>query len=113
MPIQTLTPDLSVSPQIQPEDVAAIAAAGFKTIVCNRPDREGGAEQPTFEQISQAAQGLGLSLHYVPVVSGQITEDDVRAFRTVLDSAPKPVLAYCRSGTRSTNLYALTRRGEG
>ncbi len=113
MEIRSLTPDLSVSPQIRPEDVATIAAAGFKTIVCNRPDGEGGSEQPTFEQIRQAAQGLGLSTHYVPVVSGQITEDDVRAFQATLASAPKPVFAYCRSGTRSTNLYALVRQREG
>lgn len=106
MQIKPLTATISVSPQITPGDVAAIAAAGFKSIICNRPDGEG-ADQPLFSEVQNAASGLGLQARYVPVVTGKVSDADVAAFRAALEDLPKPVLAYCRSGTRSTTLWAL------
>lgn len=113
MEIRQLTDDLAVAPQISPDQLAAVAAAGFKSVICNRPDMEGGPDQPTFAQIESTARALGLQARYVPVVSGQITETDVRDFQQALADMPRPILAYCRSGTRSTNLWALARQLAG
>lgn len=106
MDIKTLSPALSVCPQITPNDVAALAAAGFKSIVCNRPDGEG-ADQTNFSDIERVAQALGLATHYLPVVSGKVSAEDGVAFGRLLATLPAPVLAYCRSGTRSSTLWAL------
>jgi len=87
--------------------MAAIAAHGFHTVINNRPDGEGGAEQPTSQAMAQAAQAAGLAYHYLPVISGQITPQQVAEFAALVKAAPGPVLAFCRSGARSTNLWHL------
>jgi sulfide:quinone oxidoreductase len=109
MKITELTPDYSVSPQIAPADVAEIAGLGFRSIVCNRPDGEG-PDQPAAAEIAAAAERQGLAFANVPVVSGQIDEGNVAEFRAALARLPAPVLAYCRSGTRSQNLWVLAHR---
>ncbi len=101
------TAHFSTAPQISPQDMAAIAAHGFRTVINNRPDMEGGAEQPTSEAMAQAAKDVGLTYHYLPVISGQITPEQVAQFAATLASAQGPVLAFCRSGARSTNLWHL------
>ena len=101
------TSHFSTAPQISCEDMAAIAASGFHTVINNRPDGEGGAEQPSSHDMAQAAQAHGLAYHYIPVISGQVTQDQVTAFTAVLAQAPGPVLAFCRSGTRSTNMWRM------
>ncbi len=100
--------EITVAPQILAADVAAIAEAGFKTIVCNRPDGEGN-DQPLFHEIEEAAKKVGLDAHYLPVESGKVTDDDAAGFGTLIDGAPKPVFAYCRTGTRSVTLWSLSR----
>ncbi len=97
----------STAPQISPQDLAQIAAMGFKTVINNRPDLEGGAEQPTSAQVQAAAVQAGLVYAHLPVISGQITEVQARQFAELLAKCPKPVLAFCRSGARSQNLYRL------
>lgn len=109
MQSKTISADYTVAGQISPEDVPAIAAEGFRTIVCNRPDGEA-PDQPPFAEIEAAAKSAGLEFRYLPVVSGQITAEDVDAFRTAINQAPQPVFAYCRSGTRSQNLWLLARQ---
>lgn len=104
-PINALTPEFAVAPQLAPEDMAAVAAAGFKSVIINRPDFEGGPSQPTAADVSAAARQVGLRIEYQPVVSGAMTQDDVVRFAELLQTLPAPVLAYCRSGTRCTNLY--------
>jgi sulfide:quinone oxidoreductase len=99
MDIKSLTAELSVSKQILPEDMQAIKNAGFRAIICNRPDGEG-ADQPTFEEISKAAQTAGLEAAYLPIVSGKVTDEDAVAFDKALAQLPGPVLAYCRTGSR-------------
>lgn len=111
MDIKTLTAGLSVSPQIAPEDVAAIKAAGFRAIICNRPDGEG-ADQPTYQEIAKAAQDAGLEAAYLPIVSGKVRDEDAKAFDTALTELPGPVLAYCRTGTRSATLWSLGQAGQ-
>ena len=106
MDIKSLTAELSVSKQILPEDMQAIKNAGFRAIICNRPDGEG-ADQPTFEEISKAAQTAGLEAAYLPIVSGKVTDEDAVAFDKMLAQLPGPVLAYCRTGTRSATLWSL------
>jgi uncharacterized protein (TIGR01244 family) len=104
-PINSLTPDFAVAPQMTPDDMAAVAAAGFKSVIINRPDFEDGPNQPTAAAVSEAARAAGLRVAYQPVVSGQMTTDDVTDFAELLQTLPAPVLAYCRSGTRCTVLY--------
>ncbi len=107
MEAKNLTSTIAVSPQIMVTDVAAIAKAGFRSIVCNRPDGEG-AEQPSFGDIEKAAKQFGLKAHYQPVVSGKVRDEDARDFSAILDDLPEPVLVYCRSGKRSATLWALS-----
>lgn len=111
MNIRKLTPAISVSPQILPQDVAQLAEQGFKSIVSNRPDGES-ADQPDYADIESEAKALGLEVRYLPIVSGRMTDEDVTAFRQALDELPGPVLAYCRSGTRCAAVWALAEAGE-
>ena len=93
-----------VSEQIGPKDVAAAAAAGFRSIICNRPDGEGWG-QPKFAEIEAAAKAAGLQAAYVPVTPGQMGERDVRRFAELIRTLPGPVLGYCRSGARAANIW--------
>jgi sulfide:quinone oxidoreductase len=106
MKVVQITEDYSVSPQIAVEDVAEIARLGFRTLMCNRPDAEDPG-QPDFARIAAAAEAHGLVVSHVPVQSGGITPQDVDAFRAAMAELPRPVFAYCRSGTRSQNLWRL------
>ena len=101
-----ITDKVSVAPQIAVNDIETIKAAGFKAIICNRPDGEG-ADQPTFEEIQKAAREAGLEAAYVPVQSGKVTDKNVEEFGAALKELPRPVLAYCRTGTRSATLWSL------
>lgn len=103
---------ISVAPQIAPEQVAEIARAGFRGIVNNRPDGEEPG-QPAGEAIRAAAEAAGLRYAAIPVTPGGIAPDQVEAMAAALDAAEGPVLAFCRSGTRSTNLWALARAQRG
>ena len=106
MQLNKVTDALSVSPQIGAEDMAAIRDAGFRAIICNRPDGEG-ADQPNFEEIEAAARAAGLEARYLPVTSGMVRDEDAAAFGQALMELPGPVFAYCRSGTRSATLWSL------
>ena len=106
MKVTKLTPNISVAHQLTEQDLEQAAAAGFKTIINNRPDGEA-PDQPPSDELAAAAQRLGLAYHHLPAVSGQISNDQVEAFRTALRGAAKPALAFCRTGTRSTTLWAL------
>lgn len=108
-PINPLSADFAVAPQLTPEDMRAVAEAGFKSVIINRPDYEGGADQPTSADVIAAAQAAGLQVEYQPVVSGAMTQQDVQRFGELLDTLPAPVLAYCRSGTRCTHLYQASK----
>jgi len=110
MELKKIDRSFAVSPQISPADVVEIAEAGYRTIICNRPDGEGN-DQPLFHEIEEAARQAGLQVHYLPVVSGQVSDADADAFGEVFEAAPKPVFGYCRSGTRSVTLWALSRAG--
>lgn len=110
MTIARLSDRLSVSQQLQVADLPAIAAQGFKVIICNRPDGEG-ADQPTHQAIAAAAVAQGLIFHYLPVGPGKVENASAQAFGELLAGSPGPVLAYCRSGMRSATLWALASAG--
>jgi len=106
MKLAKLDDEISVADQIFVNDLNTIADQGFKSILCHRPDGEG-PDQPNFEEIAKAAKKHKIQIQYLPVVSGKITDEDVEAFAKVFYEAPKPVLAYCRSGMRAASLWAL------
>jgi len=107
MELKKISPDLSVSGQIAPADIEAIKAQGFRAIICNRPDGEG-ADQATHEEIEAAAKAAGLETRYLPIVSGMVRDNDAAAFGAAMRELPGPVLAYCRTGTRSATLWSLS-----
>lgn len=102
---------LTVSPQISASDVAAIAGAGYRSILCNRPDGEA-ADQPDFAGVEAEAQKLGLVFQYQPVSSKGMTEADIADFARNVAELPGPVFAYCRTGTRCTVLWSLSQLGK-
>lgn len=109
-PVHQLEPGLSVCGQLQPGDVDALADAGFRSLVCNRPDLEEPG-QPSADQIEHLARAHGLAWASIPVTSASLDDADVRAFKIALDNLPRPILAYCRSGNRCCVLWALARAG--
>ncbi len=112
MDVKRLSEAVSVAPQIRPAEVADLALLGFRAIICNRPDGEG-ADQPGCKEIARAAAEAGLEVACLPVVSGKVTDADAVAFGRLLDRLPKPVLAYCRTGTRSATLWSLAEAARG
>ncbi|MGJ8621167.1 MAG: TIGR01244 family sulfur transferase [Yoonia sp.] len=106
MDLKKITEKTIVSPQITPANMDAVKAAGVRAIICNRPDGEG-ADQPSFEEIAAAAKKVGIEARYVPVTSGMVNDEDVNAFSAALKDLPRPVLAYCRTGTRSATLWSF------
>ncbi|RWB00307.1 MAG: TIGR01244 family phosphatase [Mesorhizobium sp.] len=112
MEYRQITEDYSVSGQIQPEEVAAIKAAGFKSVICNRPDDEQPG-QPSADTVKAAVEAAGLTFRYIPVISGQITAQNVEDQAEALDELEGPIFAYCRSGARCSNLFGLIQQSKG
>ena len=111
MDLRRITDDFAVSPQIEPEDVAGIAKAGYRTIICNRPDDEEWG-QVGCDTIEATAREAGLEFLMLPIASGVVTEEAATAFREALATMPGPILAYCRSGTRCTMLWSIAQHGQ-
>ena len=111
MDIRQITPDYAVSPQIDPADIPAIAAAGFVTIICNRPD----AEIPPSHHaavMAEAAQAAGLRFVEIPVTHQGLNMQMIDAQKQAIDTSSGPVLAYCASGTRSSIVWSLATAGQ-
>ena len=106
MEVKRISPFLSVSPQIYPAHVERLAAQGFKTFINNRPDNETD-DQPLVEELSVEAAKHGIEFINIPVIPGELTEQNVKEFGDAMKRVTGPVLAYCRSGMRSTSLWAL------
>lgn len=108
-----IAPGFYVAAQLDPEDIARAAELGFRTIINNRPDGESD-DQLDALQAQQLTTEAGLEYHFLPVRGFQITdEDNVSSFDAVLGASPEPVLAYCKSGTRSAMLWAQIMAGSG
>ena len=110
MDIRPLSDSYSVTPQILPDDIPAIAAAGFKTVICNRPDREN-PDELAAEALRAAIEAAGMTLIINPVVGGALTTENVDSQRAAIDTAQGPILAYCASGNRSSIVWALANAG--
>ena len=111
-PLAELAPGISAAGGLGRADIEALAAAGVRTIVNNRPDGEDPGQLPA-EEARQVAAAHGIAYHHIPVTAASLSQADVDAFAAVLATAPGPVVAHCRSGTRSSLLWALTRLREG
>ncbi|EPJ50050.1 MAG: hypothetical protein OFPI_20990 [Osedax symbiont Rs2] len=111
MEIHQLTSLLSVSAQLNVQDLDQVVAAGFKTVICNRPDQEG-EDQPGSDEIAVACEKMGINWHYQPVKPRAFTDEQALQFGQLLEEVAGPVLAFCRTGTRCTNLWALSQAGK-
>ena len=111
MDVKRINDHVSVSPQISPDDLIAIKAAGFTAIINNRPDGES-ADQPSSATMQAAAAKAGLDYHYIPLGRDGVSPQMVEETKTVLEGSAGPVFCYCRSGTRSTTLWALSQAGK-
>ena len=108
MQLKQVNPEFWVADQITAQDIELIAVRGIKTVFCNRPDGEG-PDQPNVIEIEQALKPYGIQIQYLPVVSGKVTDEQAEEFKQLYLQAQKPLLAYCRSGTRSITLWALSQ----
>ncbi|MDH3615553.1 MAG: TIGR01244 family sulfur transferase [Gammaproteobacteria bacterium] len=104
MQIYKLTNACSVAAQIQPSDVEALKQSGYGTVVCNRPDGEDFG-QPTAASIAAECADHGVAFHRLPISNSGITAEMVQEFQKILAESSGPVLAYCRSGQRSSVLW--------
>ena len=110
LPLQALTPDICAAPQLTPEAMAEAAAMGFKSVVNNRPDFEHGPDQPTSAAIQAAAEAAGLQYRHLPVAGGYQSPEEIAAFAGLLQTLPRPLLVFCRSGARSTRLFVQAQQ---
>lgn len=109
--LRRLTDSYAVAPQIAPEDLPAIRAAGFTTVIDNRPDGEIPGDLHT-EAMRRAAEAAGLAFVANPVIGGALTMENVTAQAAAIEAATGPVLAYCASGNRSSVVWALAHAGK-
>lgn len=107
-----LGPALSVAGRLDRTDIEALSRAGVRTIINNRPDGEDPGQLPAAEA-RRIAEAHGITYHHIPITAATLSRADVDAFAAILRDAPAPVVAHCRSGTRSTLLWALNRMREG
>lgn len=105
LPLRQIAADVYVSPQLDAAAMAEVARLGFRSVVNNRPDFEGGADQPTNASVEAAAAAAGLTYRHLPVDGGFQSPEQIAAFGELMRTLPRPVLAFCRSGARSTKLY--------
>jgi uncharacterized protein (TIGR01244 family) len=112
LPLTFVAPDIAVAPQLELDQLAAAAAQGFKSVINNRMPEELG--QPSQDDLRAAASRAGLNYEWQPVNPAAIGPQDVARFAQLLDSLPRPILAFCRSGSRSTALFnAAMRQRQG
>ena len=100
-----ITDNLSVGPQLLPEQLAALKAAGFASVINNRPDGEGGPAQPSSAELEQAARAAGLAYHHLPVTPQNHSDADARRMAALVAELPRPVYAFCGTGRRAEALY--------
>lgn len=112
MNLKRINEGFAVTEQVSITDVETLAAQGVKSLICNRPDGESPG-QPSYGEIEATARRLGMAVAHVPVVSGQITDKDVQAFGHAYNTMPNPLVAYCRTGTRSIMLWAIDQGNKG
>lgn len=107
-----LAPGVQIAGRLDRADIDALAKAGVRTIINNRPDGEDPGQLPAAEA-RRAAEAQGMVYQHIPITAATLSRADVDAFAAVLRLAPGPIVAHCRSGTRSALLWALMRMREG
>lgn len=112
MNLKRVNDSFAVTAQIDSTDVEALATQGVKSLICNRPNGED-KDQPAYGEIEATARRLGMRVSHIPVISSQITDQDVQAFGNAYNTMPRPLVAYCRTGTRSIILWALDQGNKG
>lgn len=110
LPFRPVAPDVCVAPQLTPQAMAEAVRQGFRSVINNRPDYEEGPEQPTNAAIEAAARAVGLHYAFLPVDGGYQSPQEIAAFAKLLEDLPRPILAFCRSGARSTRLFMAAGR---
>ena len=105
-----MTDSVNFAAQLYPEQMVEVFQKGFRSVINNRPDLEGGSDQPTSAQLEIAARNAGIDYVFQPVVAGQITQLDIEAFARHFNELPKPILMFCRTGNRSNNLYQTAKQ---
>ena len=105
-----MTDQVSFAGQLYPEHMPEVSQKGFKSLINNRPDFEGGNEQPTSAQLEEAARNAGIDYVFQPIVAGQISQLDVESFASHYNELPKPILMFCRTGNRSSGLYQMAKQ---
>ena len=111
LPVRPIAADVCVAPQLTPEAMSEAARAGFRSVVNNRPDFEGGPDQPTHAAMHAAAVAAGLEYRFLPVAGGYQSPEEIASFAELMRTLPRPVLLFCRSGARSTRLYQAAGLG--
>lgn len=106
LPIRQIAADVCVAPQLTPEAMAELARLGFRSVINNRPDFEEGPHQPTAASVEAAARAAGLEYAHLPVQPAYQSPEEIARFADLLERLPRPLVAFCRSGARSTKLYA-------
>jgi uncharacterized protein (TIGR01244 family) len=111
-PLAALAPGVSAAGKLDRDNIEALADSGVRTIVNNRPDGEDPGQLPAAEA-RRLAEARGIAYHHIPVTAATLTRADVDAMAALLAAAERPIVLHCRSGTRSTLLWALVRLREG
>lgn len=109
MDLNHLSPTFATAPQLQPDDIGRLAASGIKGIINNRPDNEG-PDQPSSDELEAEAKRHGLVYRHIPVIPGQATDADARAFAAALNEADGPVVGFCRTGNRAASLWKAAQQ---
>lgn len=109
LPLTAIAPDVYVAPQMAPEAMAELAKLGFRAVINNRPDFEGGSSQPTSAAVEAAAKEAGLQYRFLPVQGGYQSPEEIAAFGALLAELPRPLLAFCRSGARAAKLFVAAQ----
>lgn len=111
-PLMQLSPGLTAAGALTADNIEALAASGVKTIINNRPDNEDPGQLPA-DEARKLCKARGIAYHHIAFVNATLTPDHVDAFEKVMMSGSPPMVAHCRSGTRSTMIWALTRVRQG
>ena len=111
-PLAALAPGVSAAGKLDRADIEGLADSGIRTIVNNRPDGEDPGQLPA-DEARRLAEARGIAYHHIPVTAATLTSGDVDAMEALLAGAERPIVLHCRSGTRSTLLWALVRLREG
>jgi sulfide:quinone oxidoreductase len=111
--IRTVSPDFSVAPQFSVEDIKRAAAEGYTLVINNRPDGEGGPDQPTSAELAKVAKEAGIDYRYIPFRSGHVPEEALTQMQNILQTQKGKTVAFCRSGTRAVTLWAMAQSALG